>query len=82
MTLDDSVRAMRLRVIHRTRVLASVTAACHEARISWTMVSRWRKRFKRYRADRLHPPRHRAQRGRSPVVAPQTERLVVDLSWA
>jgi hypothetical protein len=37
MTLDDSVRAMRLRVIHRAQALGSVTASCREAGIFRTV---------------------------------------------
>jgi len=82
MTLDESVRAMRLRVIHRAQVLGSVTAACQEAGISRTVFYRWRQRFEQYGADGLHPRRHRAQRGRPPELPPHVERLVVGLSLA
>ena len=82
MTLDESIRAMRLRVIHRAQGLGSVTAACQEAGISRTVFYRWRKRFERYGADGLHPRRHRARRGRPPEVPPHVERLVVGLSLA
>ncbi len=83
MTLDDSVRAMRLRVIHRAEVLGNVTAACREAQISRTVFYRWRKRFERYGADGLHPRRHQAKRGRPAALAPETERLIVGtaLAW-
>jgi hypothetical protein len=82
MTLDDSVQAMRLRVMHRATVLGSVTAACREAGISRMVFYRWRQRFEQYGADGLHPRRHRATRGRPPAVPPHTERLVVGLSLA
>jgi transposase InsO family protein len=82
MTLDESIRAMRLRVIHRAQGLGSVTAACQEAGISRTVFYRWRKRFERYGADGLHPRRHRARRGRPPEVPPHVERLVVGLCLA
>ena len=82
MTLADSVRAMRLRVIHRAEVLGSVTAACREAGISRTVFYRWRVRFERYGADGLHPRRHQAKRGRPPALAPHTERLIVGVALA
>jgi transposase InsO family protein len=82
MTLDDSVRAWRLRVIHRAAVLGSVTAACQEAGISRTVFYRWRQRFERYGADGLHPRRHQAKRGRPPVLPPHTERLIVGVALA
>lgn len=82
MTLDDSVRAMRLRVIHRAAVLGSVTAACTEAGISRTVFYRWRQRFERYGADGLHPRRHQAKRGRPAALAPHTERLIVGVALA
>ncbi len=83
MTLNDSVRAMRLRVIHRAEQLGSVTAACREAGISRTVFYRWRQRFERYGADGLHPRRHQAKRGRPAALAPETERLIVGtaLAW-
>jgi transposase InsO family protein len=83
MTLDDSVRAMRLRVIHRAQALRSVTAACAEAGISRTVFYRWRQRFERYGADGLHPRRHQAKRGRPAALAPEVERLIVGtaLAW-
>lgn len=82
MTLDDSVQAMRLRVIHRATVLGNVTAACQEAGISRTVFYRWRRRFEQYGADGLHPRRHGATRGRPPALPPHVERLVVGLSLA
>ncbi len=82
MTLDESVQAMRLRVIHRAQVLGSVTAACEEAGISRTVFYRWRERFERYGADGLHPHRRLANRGRPREVPPHTERLVVGLALA
>jgi transposase InsO family protein len=83
MTLNDSVRAMRLRVIHRAAALGSVTAACREAGISRTVFYRWRQRFEHYGADGLHPRRHQAKRGRPAALAPETERLIVGtaLAW-
>jgi transposase InsO family protein len=83
MTLDDSVRAMRLRVIHRAAVLGNVTAACREAQITRTVFYRWRKRFEQYGADGLHPRRHQAKRGRPAALASPTERLIVGtaLAW-
>ncbi len=83
MTLDDSVRAMRLRVIRRAAALGSVTAACREAGISRTVFYRWRQRFEQYGADGLHPRRQRAKRGRPAALAPEVERVIVGtaLAW-
>ena len=82
MTLEDSIRTTRLRVIRRSHELRSVSAACREAGISRTLFYRWRDRFERYGADGLHPRRRQAARGRPAQTSPQTERLVLALALA
>jgi transposase InsO family protein len=77
MTLDDSILAMRLRVMRRAHELHSVAAACREAGISRTVFYRWRWRFERYGRDGLHPRRRHARPGRRPQTPPHVERLVV-----
>lgn len=47
MTLEESIRALRLRVLHRAQVLGSVTTACQEAGVSRTVCSPWRQQFER-----------------------------------
>ena len=54
MTLDDSVRALRLRVMARAQALGNVSQACREAGISRTLFYRWRKRYVAYGPDGLH----------------------------
>jgi Helix-turn-helix domain len=73
-TLDDSILAMRLRVMRRAHELNSVTVACQEAGISRTLFYRWRKRFERY---------GHAARGRPRQIGPAIEQLVlgVALAW-
>jgi hypothetical protein len=55
MILEQSMLAMRLRVMRRAHELGSVTAACREAGISRTLFYRWRGRFEQYGPDGLHP---------------------------
>jgi len=83
MTLDESILAMRLRVMRRAQELHSVTLACREAGISRTVFYRWRERLERYRPDGLHPRRRRARPGRPRQLAPHVERLLlgVALAW-
>ncbi len=82
MTLDDRVRARRLRGIHRAQRLGNGTAACAEAGISRTVFYRWRRQFEQYGADGLHPRRHQAKQGRPPMLPPHTERLIVGVALA
>ena len=82
MTLEDSIRTTRLRVIRRAQEFGSVSAACREAGISRTLFYRWQKRFVRYGADGLHPRRRQAARGRPPQTAPHLEQRVVGLALA
>lgn len=70
MTLEDSILAMRLRVMRRAHQLGSVTAACREAGISRTVFYRWCWRFERYGRDGLHPRRCEARPGRRTRPAP------------
>ncbi|PYM79618.1 MAG: hypothetical protein DME09_21005 [Candidatus Rokuibacteriota bacterium] len=83
MTLDESILAMRLRVMRRAQELHSVTLACREAGISRTVFYRWRERFERYGADGLHPRHRHARLGRPRQIAPHVERLIlgVALAW-
>jgi transposase len=83
MTLEDSILAMRLRVMVRAAELKNVAATCREAGISRTLFYRWRRRFERYGREGLHPRRRRARPGRPPQVPPHVERLVVGqaLAW-
>jgi transposase InsO family protein len=82
MTLEESILAMRLRVMRRAHELGSVTAACREAGISRTLFYRWRERFEQYGPDGLHPRRRHARPGRPPQIAPHVERLVWGLALA
>ena len=82
MTLEDSIRTTRLRVIRRAQELHSVSAACREAGISRTLFYRWQKRFVRYGADGLHPRRRQAARGRPPQTSPHLEQRVIGLALA
>lgn len=82
MTLEDSIRTTRLRVIRRAQEFGSVSAACREAGISRTLFYRWQKRFVRYGADGLHPRRRQAARGRPPQTPPHLEQSVVGLALA
>lgn len=82
MTLEDSVLALRLRVIRRAQELGNVSAACREAGISRTLFYRWRRQVERYGPDGLHPRRRYARRGRPPQTPPHVERLVVGLALA
>jgi transposase InsO family protein len=83
MTLDESIQALRRRVIQRAQVLGNVSQACREAGISRTVFYRWRHRFEQYGPDGLHPRRRHARPGRPPRLAPTTERLILAsaLAW-
>lgn len=77
MTLEESILALRLRVMRRAQQLGNVSAACREAGISRTLLYRWRHRFERYGADGLHPRRRQARPGRPRhIEAGQPEELV------
>jgi transposase InsO family protein len=82
MTLEDSIRISRLRVIRRAQNLGSISAACREVGISRTLFYRWQKRFERYGPDGLHPRRRQAARGRPVRTAPHLEQRVVGLALA
>jgi transposase InsO family protein len=82
MTLDESILAMRLRVMRRAGELGNVTAACREAGISRTLFYRWRERFEAYGPDGLHPRRRHARPGRPVQIAPHVERQVLGLALA
>lgn len=69
MTLEDSMLALRLRVMRRAQQVGNVSAACREAGISRTLFYRWRQCFERYGPDGLHPRRRRARPGRPPGPA-------------
>jgi transposase len=83
MTLDESIQALRRRVIQRAQVLGNVSQACREAGISRTVFYRWCQRFEQYGPDGLHPRRRRARPGRPSRLAPTTERLILAsaLAW-
>lgn len=77
MTLEESILALRLRVMRRAQQLGNVSAACREAGISRTLLYRCRHRFERYGADGLHPQRRQARPGRPRhIEAGQPEELV------
>jgi transposase InsO family protein len=80
MTLEDSVQALRLRVMCRAEELGNVSAACRELGISRSLFYRWKGRFERYGVDGLHPRRTRARRGRPPEVPAHVERTVIGLA--
>jgi hypothetical protein len=51
MTLEDSVQALRLRVMRRAEELGNVSAACREQGISRSLFYRWRQRVERSGVD-------------------------------
>ncbi len=82
MTLEDSVQALRLRVMRRAEELENVSAACREQGISRSLFYRWKQRVERYGVDGLHPRRRQARRGRPPEIPAHLERTVIGLALA
>jgi transposase InsO family protein len=82
MTLEDKVHAFRLHALQRADDLRNVSAACKELGISRTVFYRWKRRFKCYGPDSLHPRRRAARRGRPPSLSLQDEHAVVAIALA
>lgn len=55
MTLETSVLALRLKVMHRARDLGNVSEACRQYGISRTLFYRWRRRLVTYGQEGLYP---------------------------
>lgn len=83
MTLEDSIQAMRLRVLARAEALGNVRRACRESQVSPTVFYRWRARFERYGPAGLHPRGIPRRRGRPRVMGVEVERelVAVALAW-
>ena len=62
MTLEDSMRAFRLRVMVRAQELNTASRACRGLGISRTLSYRWRKRYLANGPDGLHPRRQGPRR--------------------
>ncbi len=82
MTLDDSIHALRLHMMHRAQELGNVSQACREIGISRSLFYRWRKRYLTYGPDGLHPRRTAARRGRPRTVPVAVERAVLAMALA
>lgn len=82
MTLEDSVHAIRLRLMARAQALGNVSQACREFGISRCLFYRWRKRYLAYGPDGLHPRWTGVRRGRPPMVSVQAERAILALAIA
>ena len=83
MTLEDSMRGFRLRVLTDATRSGNVTATCARFGVSRTWFYRLRARLERYGPDGLHPKRRQARRGRPSLVSVVVERQVVAkaLAW-
>lgn len=75
MALEDSILALRLRVMTRAQELHNVTRACPEFGVSRTLFYRWQKRYLAYGRDGLHSRQLGPRRGRPPLrrVKPEPE---------
>jgi transposase len=82
MTLEDSILALRLRVMARAQELHNVTRACREFGVSRTLFYRWQKRYLAYGRDRLYPRQLGPRRGRPPLLSVQAERAILALALA
>jgi transposase InsO family protein len=82
MTLDQSIHAMRLRVLHEAQAARNVSATCRRFGLSRTVFYRWRQRWLQYGTDGVRPKPVRGRRGRRPQVAPHDERRVLALAVA
>lgn len=82
MTLEESVVAHRLRVMHRAQELGSITEACRQHGVSRTLFYRWRRRFITYGQDGLRPRPQRSGRW-ARQAAPELEHAVLAyaLAW-
>jgi hypothetical protein len=65
MTLEDSIRIQRLRVLREAEQLRNDSEACRRHGMSRVLFYRLRKWFERYGSDGVHPKQHWSARGRS-----------------
>jgi len=81
MTLEQSIHAMRLRVLHEAQATRNVSATCRRFGLSRTVFYRWRQRWLRYGRTACGRSRSGAAGARRTCAAGRATVLALAVAW-